>query len=101
MDSSPLWTLPPELIFRILDFLHPGDYSGFSCTCKRALSLVNQALDVPQYRSLTKLENRRSRTAAFVEINRRCLNGELPSVASWEEGAGGYYGYDGSEDAYL
>ena len=101
MESSPLRILPPELILRIPDYLHPCDYSGFSCTCKRALSLANRNLDAPQHRGLTSLENRTSRTAVFVEINRRCLNGELPSVVDWEQGSSGYYGYDGSEDAYL
>jgi hypothetical protein len=45
MDSSPLATLPVELIFRILDFLSPTEYTGFSCTCRHAVTLVNSKLD--------------------------------------------------------
>ena len=48
MDSSPLATLSLELIFRILDFLEPHKYSGFSCTCRRAVIIVNKKLDNPK-----------------------------------------------------
>jgi hypothetical protein len=51
MDSSPLGylgCLPTEIIFRILDFLEPQEYSGLSCTCQRALALTNQKLDTPE-----------------------------------------------------
>jgi hypothetical protein len=37
--------LPLELIFRILDFIEPHEYSGFSCTCRHAVTIVNQKLD--------------------------------------------------------
>jgi hypothetical protein len=49
MELSPLGALgilPTELIFRILNFMHPHRYSGFPCTCKRALALVNRKLGV-------------------------------------------------------
>lgn len=48
MDSSLLATLPIELIFRILDLLEPREYSGFSCTCRHAVTLVNKKLDNPK-----------------------------------------------------
>jgi hypothetical protein len=48
MDSSPLRSLPTELIFRILDFLRPHEYSGFSCTCRYAVTLVNRKIDNPE-----------------------------------------------------
>jgi hypothetical protein len=80
MDSSPLGTLPPELIFRILDLMIPFRYSGFSCVCRRALSLVNQKLDTPKHRKLTSLEFRKSHTAAFVAILRLVLDGKLAWV---------------------
>jgi hypothetical protein len=48
MDSSPLFSLPPELIFQILDFMEPHEYSGFSCTCRHAVTLVNRKLDNPK-----------------------------------------------------
>jgi hypothetical protein len=53
-DSSPLGTLgtlPPELIYQILDFMHPHEYSGLPCTCRCALSLVNRKLKVREYKS--------------------------------------------------
>jgi hypothetical protein len=37
--------LPPEVIFRILDCMEPHEYSGFSCTCREAVTLVNRKLD--------------------------------------------------------
>ena len=37
--------LPPELIFSILDRMEPHEYSGFSCTCREAVTLVNRKLD--------------------------------------------------------
>jgi hypothetical protein len=48
MDSSPLNSLPTELIFRILDFIEPHEYSGFSCTCQEAVVIVNRKLDNPK-----------------------------------------------------
>lgn len=33
--------VPSEIILRILDFMWPYDYSGFTCTCREALELVN------------------------------------------------------------
>jgi hypothetical protein len=41
-------TLPIELFFRILDFLEPHEYSGLSCTCRYAVTLVNRKLDNPK-----------------------------------------------------
>jgi hypothetical protein len=41
-------TLPIELFFRILDFLEPHEYSGLSCTCRYAVTLVNRKLDSPE-----------------------------------------------------
>jgi hypothetical protein len=87
MELSPLRSLPPELIFRILDFLDPLEYTGFPCTCQRALSLVNRMLDTPEDRSFTALdEDRRSRTAAFVEAERIFRDGNFPTAESGWEG---------------
>jgi len=47
-SSLGLGSLPPELIFRILDFMEPHEYSGFSCTCRHAVTLVNRKLDNPK-----------------------------------------------------
>jgi hypothetical protein len=58
----------------------PFRYSGFSCVCRRALSLVNQKLDTPKHRRLTSLKFRKSRTAAFVAIQRMFLDGKLAPV---------------------
>jgi hypothetical protein len=46
-----LGTLPPELIFHILDLMHPHEYSGLPRTCRCALSLVNRKLKVREYKS--------------------------------------------------
>jgi hypothetical protein len=48
MDLSPLFSLPPELIFQILDLMEPHEYAGFSCTCRHAVTLVNRKLDNPK-----------------------------------------------------
>jgi hypothetical protein len=50
LDPSPLRILPPELIFRVLDsIMYPHEYSGFPCTCQRALSLAGQKLKISEY----------------------------------------------------
>jgi hypothetical protein len=70
MESSPLATLPPKLIFRILDFMEPHEYSGLSCTCRRALALTNQMLHNPEYMEgvYSSLVNWKSCTALFVNM---------------------------------
>jgi len=45
MESSPLRSLPTELIFWVLNFMEPHEYSGFPCTCREAAALVNRKLD--------------------------------------------------------
>jgi hypothetical protein len=37
-----------ELIFRILDFMEPHKDSGFSCTSRHAVTIVNEKLDNPK-----------------------------------------------------
>jgi hypothetical protein len=37
LRSSPLAALPPELLYHILDFMDPREYSGLSCTCQSML----------------------------------------------------------------
>jgi hypothetical protein len=37
--------LPPELLYYVLDFMEEGEYGGFSCTCHRALAIVNAYVD--------------------------------------------------------
>jgi hypothetical protein len=85
MDSNPVATLPIELIFRILDLLEPREYSGFSCTCRYAVTLVNRKLDnlkdrdelwsgfylISDYRPLHELlPPWKSRTARYVDKER-------------------------------
>jgi hypothetical protein len=70
MDSSPLATLPLELIFRILDFLEPHEYSGFSCTCRYAVLVVNQKLDNP--------EDQEKLWSGFDLNDRKTLHKQLP-----------------------
>lgn len=50
--------VPPEIILRTLDFMWPDEYSGFTCTCRHALELVNAKWasnnhDCFQYRDAT------------------------------------------------
>jgi hypothetical protein len=47
-NSGLLDILPLELIFRILDFMEPHKYSGFSCTSRHAVTIVNEKLDNPK-----------------------------------------------------
>lgn len=62
-----LGILPPELLFRILDFMPPHRYSGLSCTCHRALALVNRKLIVGEY-CVTSLTDWKSATAPYVNM---------------------------------
>lgn len=86
MGTSPLAILPLELIFRILDFLEPREHSGFSCTCRHAVTLVNRKLDnlkdrdelwsgfylISDHRPLNELSPPwKSRTARYVDKERR------------------------------
>jgi hypothetical protein len=43
-QSTILTILPPELISHILTFMHPEDYTGFPCTCRLALEIVNATI---------------------------------------------------------
>jgi hypothetical protein len=72
VESALLGTLPPELIFRILDFMNPYDMAGFSCACRRTLLLFNRKLDT-EGRELDPLRTYISRTSAFNEFRRTNL----------------------------
>lgn len=61
MKLALLGTLPPELIFRILDFMDPYDMAGLSCACRSMLLLVNRKLDI-EGRELDPLGTYISRT---------------------------------------
>jgi hypothetical protein len=63
--------LPLELIFLILDFMTPDEYSGFTCTCRDALALVNRkpVASEPCYRY--GLIPWTSRTGDYIRIKRR------------------------------
>lgn len=73
MDSSLLGALPLELVFLILDFVQPHEYSGLPCTCQAMLSIVNQKLDTPQSREYASRDPFVSRTAAFVKAEHRVI----------------------------
>ena len=72
-NSGLLDILPPELIFQILDSMEPHEYSGFSCTCRHAVTIVNQKLDTPQSREYASRDPFVSRTAAFVKAEPRVI----------------------------
>ena len=99
-ETSPLGTLeilPPELIFRILDLMHPHDYSGFPCTCRRALSLVNRKLQVAEY-CYTTLTSWKSATAPYVNMQSITLP---PWEIGWENVAICYGTDPDFEDQHL
>lgn len=99
-EANPLGTLgilPPELIFRILDFMLPHQYSGFPCTCRRAVSLVNRKLEVAEH-CYTTLTSYKSATAPYVNMQ----NITLPSREIGWENVAICYGPDPDfEDQYL
>lgn len=85
-NSDLLDILPLELIFRILNSMDPHEYSGFSCTCRHAVTIVNQKLDNPKdkqglYLGWTHFDDNealglqlppcKSRTARYVDKERR------------------------------
>jgi hypothetical protein len=80
-ESSSLGALeilPVELIFRILDFMDPRQYSGLPCTCQRALLIVNRKLEFEEA-CYTTLSFWKSATAPYV--NRITL---APLECGWE-----------------
>ena len=97
--SSPLRALailPTELIFRILDFMHPHQYSGFPCTCQRTLVIVNRKLEVGEY-CFTSLTDWKSQTAPYVNMQSLTLP---PWEIRWEN-VSACYGYTGEDDDDL
>ncbi|KAG9670323.1 hypothetical protein KCU99_g8587, partial [Aureobasidium melanogenum] len=48
MSTSPnfLNTLPYELVYKILGFLQPKEYTGLTCTCRLALHLTNTQVEI-------------------------------------------------------
>ena len=85
MDSSPLLMLPTELLFQILDFMSPAEYSGFSCTCRRALTVINEKLDTQEHRHRGSLSSYLSRTAGYVEYRRFMSNIRMPPASGADE----------------
>jgi hypothetical protein len=117
MDSSPLSSLPTELIFRILDFLKPHEYSGFSCTCQEAVAVVNRKLDNPKDKDglylgwdylddskalHTQLPPYKSRTARYVDKERRRRQWESEKRRrELEDYVCVYYGPPSDDEQYL
>lgn len=117
MDSSPLATLPLELIFRILDFLEPHKYSGFSCTCRHAVTIVNRKLDnaadqeelwsgmdLNDSQALySQLSSWKSRTARYVHKERKRSQLMLAQYRTEmeEEESGCHYGPDDEDGIDL
>ena len=83
MKSTLLSVLPQELIIEILEFMDPHEYSGLSCTCRFALSLVNEKLDTPEGRRFGFPDNHLSRTAAFVAQHRLWIAKLLEENGWW------------------
>jgi hypothetical protein len=60
-----------EILFLVLDFMDPDEYSGFTRTCRHALSLVNQKLVTSEPCYLYGLMPWTSRTGDYIRIQRR------------------------------
>jgi hypothetical protein len=73
--------LPLEMIFLILDLMTPDEYSGFTCTCRDALSLVNQKLVNSEPCYYYGLIPWTSRTGDYIRIQRRIRE----SQSEWME----------------
>jgi len=90
MSPTHLFSLPPELIFLILDYMHPCEYSGFTCTCQRALSLINQKLDTAEHVHYETffygIGERKSRTAAYIKVHRLYLQWQFPEAEGAAKG---------------
>lgn len=71
MCSSPLAALPPELLYHILDFMAPNEYSGFSCTGQGMLSIANQKLTTPNDHHFTVIREYWSCTGAYIAERHR------------------------------
>jgi hypothetical protein len=109
-------SIPTELIFQILDFLKPHEYSGFSCTCQEAVAIVNRKLDNAKdqeelwfgldLNSSQALYSRipywKSRTARFVDKERRTRQWESEKRRSeLEDYVCVYWGPPSDEEQYL
>jgi len=75
--------------------------SGFSCTCQRALLLVNRKLDTPDGRERYPLESYTSWTGAFIRAGRanyeELLAQNGTSSECWASGAA----FDDENDSDL
>jgi hypothetical protein len=119
MDSSPLSSLPTELISRILDFIEAREYLGFFCTCREAVTIVKRQLDNSKDKGgqyldwagpdwahfddskalRTQLPLYRSRTSRHLNRKRRIELQERLQEAQWAAELGGNYcTYEGVDD---
>jgi hypothetical protein len=65
-----LKVFPLEIIFLVLDFMTPDEYSGFTCTCRGALALVNQKLETSELCRFHGLIPWTSRTGDYIRVQR-------------------------------
>lgn len=85
MESSLLTVLPQESLFLVLEVMEPHEYSGLSCTCKLASSLVNQKLDTPEGLRFGFSNAHMSRTAAFVKQHRLWIEKLIEENGTWSD----------------
>jgi hypothetical protein len=96
--SSPLAALPPELLYRILDFMDPCEDSGLSCACQSMLSIANQKLSTPENHRIGPPGSYISRTAAFVQLRKAELELLVQKYMDEMKYTCMYYGPPSDED---
>lgn len=87
MDPRPLWTLPPELIFRILDFIEPEDYGRFAAMFPCAFQRVKQKLEVLNKAEFESYMARNNGTFPAFEVELLDREGRLGLVTVMETSA--------------
>jgi hypothetical protein len=90
-----LKVFPLEIIFLVLDFMTPDEYSGFTCTCRDALSMVNQKLETSELCRYYGLIPWTSRTGDYIRIQRSIR--EMLQEFEISRSCVGYYNIDESD----
>jgi hypothetical protein len=86
---------PLEILFLILDFMTPDEYSGFTCTCRDALALVNQKLVASKPCYPYGLMPWTSRTGDYIRIQRSIR--EMLQEFEMSASCAGYHDLDESD----
>jgi hypothetical protein len=90
-----LKVFPLEILFLILDFMAPDEYSGFTCTCRDALLLVNQKLETNELCRCYGVIPWTSRTGDYIRVQRSIR--EMRQEFETGRSCVGYYNIDESD----